>query len=168
MCSSQFTFHKMSRRIAMWRNALMMFGFVLLTLALMVPPDATAANSCQPLEDAIAKLATTPTHIYSAVSDGLDSKPTAIEMIYVGGAVYLKVGDKWERTKFTTQELTHQSLEKQRQDSCQYQRDESVSGQPTAKYTTQSQSGEARALLMISRRKCRPLRAHVDVHSRPK
>jgi hypothetical protein len=153
------------RRIAMSRNALMVFVFVLLLLALMAPSDATAANSCQPLEEAIGKLATTPTHIYSAVSDGIDNKPTALEMIYVKGTVYLKVDDKWMLTKLTTQELTLQSLEKQRQDSCHYQKDESVSGQAAAVYNTQSQSGEARARLWISKSTGLPLREEVDVDS---
>jgi|SRR5579859_1074103 len=153
------------RRIAMLRNAFMLLAFVLPILASVAPPEATAANSCQPLEDAIEKLATTPTHIYSTVSVGIDNKPTALEMIYVGGAVYMKVGDKWERTKFTTLELTHQSLEKQKEGSCQYQKDESVSGQPAAKYTMQSQSGEARAQLWISKSTGLPLREEVDVDS---
>lgn len=147
-----------ARKPAMSRNASMVFGFVSLMLASMAAPDATAANPCQPLEDAIGELATTPTQVYSAVSDGLDNKPTAIEMIYAGGTVYLKVADKWMRTDFTTQEMTHQSLEKQRQGSCHYEKDEPVGRQAAAVYSMQSQSGGAKAQLWISKSTGPPLR----------
>lgn len=154
-----------ARKPAMSRNASMVFGFVLLILASMAAPEATAANPCQPLEDAIGKLATTPRHIYSAVSDGLDNKPTTVEMIYAGGAVYLKVADKWMRTNFTTQEMTHQSLEKQKQGSCHYEKDEPVGGQAAAVYSMQSQSGGAKAQLWISKSTGLLLREELDVDS---
>ena len=147
------------------RAACMVFGFVLLILAVISAPNAAAANPCQPLEDAIGKLSTTPTHIYSAVSDGLDNKPAAIEMIYVRGAVYAKIADKWMRTNFTTQEMTHQSLEQQKQGSCHYEKDESVGGQAAAVYTSQSQSGAAKAQLWISKSTGLPLREEVEVDS---
>jgi hypothetical protein len=167
LCGTPFgpSAKRLPTRIAMLRNTLMVFGFVLLILASMAAPDATAANSCQPLEDTIGKLATTPTHIYSTVSDGLGNKPTAIEMIYVRGAVYVKMADKWMRTNFTTPEMTHQSLEKQKQGLCHYEKDESVGGQAAAVYSSQSQSGGAKAQLWISKSTGLPLREEVDVDS---
>ena len=105
--------------------------FMLLILASMASHQALAADSCQPLQNAAAKLATTPTHIYATTVSGTD-KPTITEMIYAKGAVYGKVGGSWMRTALTPQELVAQDQEKQKNGSCQYLEDESIGGETAA------------------------------------
>lgn len=74
----------------MFRNAFSIsMLFMLISIA---SPYAKAADSCQPLANAAAKLVTTPTHIYATTLNAPANKPTIIEMIYAKGAVYGKVG----------------------------------------------------------------------------
>jgi len=146
----------------MFRNA----GFIvmLLILASMASHCAMAADSCQPLQNAAAKLATTPTHIYATTVSGND-KPTITEMIYAKGAVYGKVGGDWMRTALTPQELVAKDQEKQKNGSCQYLKDESVGGETTSVYSERSPSGEAQAQLWISKSSGLLLREEMDIGS---
>jgi hypothetical protein len=123
--------------------------------------SAHAADPCQPLANAAGKLATTPTHIYgTTINNATDNKPTTTEMIYAKGAVYLKVGGNWMRTKLTPQELVTQDQDKRKNGSCQYLKDESIDGEAAAVYSERSQSGEAQAQLWIS--KSSGLLLHMD------
>jgi hypothetical protein len=146
----------------MFRNDLHIV--MLLVLASMASHQAMAADSCQPLQNAAAKLATTPTHIYATTVSGND-KPTITEMIYAKGAVYGKVGGNWMRTALTPQELVAQDQEKQKNGSCHYMKDESVGGETAAVYSERSQSGEAQAQLWISKSSGLPLREEMDIGS---
>jgi len=104
----------------MFRNA----GFIVM-LSILASHYAMAADSCQTLANAAGKLATTPTHIYgTTIKNAPDNKPTTTEMIYANGAVYLKVGGNWMRTKLTPQELVAQDQDKRKNGSCQYLKDE--------------------------------------------
>jgi hypothetical protein len=145
----------------MFRNA----GFIVM-LSILASHHAMAADSCQPLQNAAAKLATTPTHIYATtVNSGTDNKPTTTEMIYTKGAVYGKVGGSWMRTNLTPQELVAQEQEKQKNGSCRYLKDESVAGEMAAVYSERSQSGEAQAQLWISKSSGLLLREEMDIGS---
>jgi len=148
----------------MFRNA----GFIVMLsiLASMASHHAMAADSCQPLQNAAAKLATTPTHIYATtVNSGTDNKPTTTEMIYANGAVYGKVGGNWMRTNLTPQELVAQDQDKQKNGSCHYIKDESIGGETAAVYVERSQSGEAHAQLWISKSSGLVLREEMDISS---
>jgi hypothetical protein len=148
----------------MFRNA----GFIVMLslLASMASHHATAADSCQPLQDAVAKLATAPTHIYATtVNSGDDNKPTTIEMIYAKGAVYGKVGGNWKRTNLTPKELVAQDQSNQPKGSCHYIKDESIGGETAAVYSEQSQSGEAQAQLWIAKSSGLLLREEMDIGS---
>lgn len=148
----------------MFRNAL--FICALLILVSMASHYAMAVDSCQPLQNTAAKLATMPTHIYATtVNNGADSKPTTIEMIYAKGAVYEKLGGSWMRTNLTPQELVAQDQEKQKNGSCHYMKDELVGGEMAAVYTERSQSGEAQAQLWISKSNGLLLREEMDIGS---
>ena len=138
--------------------------FMLLILASMASHQALAADSCQPLQNAAAKLATTPTHIYATTVSGTD-KPTITEMIYAKGAVYGKVGGSWMRAALTPQELVAQDQEKQKNGSCQYLDDESIGGETAAVYSERSKSGEAQAQLWISKGSGLLLREEMDLGS---
>ena len=148
----------------MFRNTL--FICVLLILASMASHNAMAADSCQPLQNAAAKLATMPTHIYATtVNKGPDNKPTTTEMIYAKGSVYGKVGGNWMRTNLTPQELVTQNQEKQKNGSCHYIKDELVGGEMATVYSERSQSGEAQAQLWISKSSGLLVREEMDIGS---
>jgi outer membrane lipoprotein-sorting protein len=146
----------------MFRNAF--FIPLLFILASIASLYAVAADSCQPLANAVSKLATTPAHIYATTGDGSD-KPTNIEMIYIHGDVYGKVGSGWMRTNFKTQDMVAQTQDKQKTGSCQYLKDESIGGETTAVYSERSQSGEAQSQVWISKSRGLLLREETDLSS---
>ncbi len=147
----------------MIRNSLFAFSLFssLMVVGFSVP--SAAADSCQPLANAVEKLATTPTHIYATTLNGADKKPTSTEMIYAKGAVYGKVGGNWMRTNLTPQELVAQDQDKQKNGSCHYVKDESIGGETAAVYSERSQSGEAQAQLWISKSSGLVLREEMDI-----
>jgi hypothetical protein len=140
-------------------------SLLFLLTAVGLSASVYAADSCQPVADSVAKLATTPTHIYATIDDGSDSKPTTTEMIYINGAVYAKVGDKWMRTALTPKELVGKEQDKQKGGSCQYLKDDSIDGDKAAVYSVQSKSGEAGARLWISKSRGLPLREEMKIDS---
>lgn len=148
----------------MFRNAF--FISMLLILAPMASHYAMAADSCQILANAVGKLAATPTHIYATtVNKGSDNKPTTTEMIYAKGAVYMKVGGNWMRTKLTPQELATQERDKQQKGSCHYLKDESIGGETAAVYSERSESGEAQAQVWVSKSNGLLLHEEMDIGS---
>ena len=148
----------------MIRGHIFVFSLLTSLMATALVAPSSAADSCQPLADAISKLATTPTHIYSTMSEGSD-KPTNIEMIYVHGDVYGKVGSGWMRTNLKTQEMVAQTQDKEKGGSCRYLKDESVGKEMAAVYSERNQSGEAQSQLWISKNTGLPLREETDLSS---
>lgn len=72
-------------------SALALFA-PLVTIGLVA--SAHAADSCQPVFDALTKLITTPSHSYTthAAAAANGGKPAESETIYVGGKDALKFG----------------------------------------------------------------------------
>ncbi|HEY1464865.1 MAG TPA: hypothetical protein VGF44_15725 [Terriglobales bacterium] len=134
----------------------------LMVMAFVAP--SSAADSCQPLVNAVSKLATTPTHIYASTGDGSD-KPTNVEMIYIHGDVYGKVGSGWMRTNLKTQDMVAQTQDKEKGGSCRYLKDESVGGEAADVYSERSQSGEAQSQVWISKSRGLLLREETDISS---
>jgi hypothetical protein len=140
-------------------------SFIFWLTSIGLSTSVHAADPCRPVADAVGKLATTPTHIYSTVDDGVDNKLTATEMIYFNRAVYGKVGGKWMRTALTPQELVAKEQDKQKGGSCHYLKVESIDGDKAAVYSVQSKSGEAGARLWISKGNGLPLREEMEIDS---
>src|ERR1035437_651770 len=130
------------RRTAMFRNAF--FICILLIHASMSSPYAMAADSCQPVFDAITKIITTPSHSYS--TGVLNGKARSTETIYVQGKSYMIVQGKWMLSPVTPNDVLEQEM-KNRTNSkatCQFLRDEFVNGEPGAVYSMRRETENAK------------------------
>ena len=120
-------------------------------LSLIGPTPLAAQGGCQPVDEAMNKVMTVPTHIYGAMSSvpSNGAKPRTddashSETIYVGGSVYTKVGGHWSRGGWTPQQIMKQEQENRQKSkyTCRYLRDESVNGEPAAVYSTHSERSD--------------------------
>jgi hypothetical protein len=142
------------------------------------PTPLAAQGGCQPVDDAMNKVMTTPTHIYTSMSpvpstggQPRTDEATHSETIYVGGSAYVKVGGKWSRSEWTPQRITKQEQEnrKQSKSTCRYLRDESVNGETAAVYSTHSERSDvvghitSDGQVWISKSKGLPLRHEMDL-----
>jgi len=149
----------------MFRNAC--FICELLVAASMASHYAMAADSCQPVFDAMSKVLLTHSHIFSTEGAGTraGAKPQS-ESIYFGGAIYVKLNDKWIRSKMTVQQMLEQEKENQEHGkaTCRYLREEVVGGEAVAVYSVHSENEDVKSdgQLWISK-KGLPLRQEFDI-----
>lgn len=127
-----------------------------------------ADNGCQPVFDAMTKVLMTPAHVFMSESSELrPGRTTNHEAIYAKGTIYTKMNDKWVRSPMTTQDMIDQEKDNRQHAtySCKYVGDEIVSGQPAAKYNSQSATEDTKSqgLTWISRRTGLPLRLELDI-----
>ena len=118
----------------MFRNAISTLFVILASLA---APNVMAADSCQPVFDALMKVARTPSHSYTtniAVNGG---KSTEGETIFVNGQKYIRARAKWMRIPVTSQDVLEQEKEKEEKakSACQVLRRESVNGEAAMLYS---------------------------------
>ena len=139
-----------------------------LQAACLPPATAFAADSiCQPVFDAMSKVLTTPAHVFITEAAGSrpGDKPRSSEAIYFGGAIYVKVKDKWIRSKMTAQGMIEQEQENRKTgtSACRYLREESVNGETAAVYNVHSENEGVKAdgQVWISK-KGLPLRQELD------
>ncbi len=121
----------------MLRNYVFML-FVLTLFAMGLATTARAADSCQPVYDAITKIITTPNHSYSTQTAAFPKGATrSAETIYVQGKIYVMVKGKWMLSPVTPKEVMEQENENRKSDTsaCQFLRNESVNGEPAAVYS---------------------------------
>jgi hypothetical protein len=116
------------------------YVFTLSVLSLLVMAQAVpahAADSCQPVFDALTKIATTPSHSYTANTAVNGGKPTEAETIFANGQKYIRVRGKWMLIPVNSQDVLEQEKEKQEhgQSSCQFLRSESVHGEAAMLYS---------------------------------
>jgi hypothetical protein len=85
---------------------------------LMGAAPLPAQTGCQPVDDAMNKVMTVPTHIYGAMSSVPSNgaklrtdEASHSETIYVGGFAYTKVGGRWSRSDWTPQQVMKQEQE---------------------------------------------------------
>lgn len=97
------------------------------------------AQGCQPVDDAMKKIYTTPTHVSTTMM--LAGQPVKTELIYAGGVIYENVHGKWARSQVTLQLVMKMEDENRRNSktSCRYLRDESVNGEAAALYSTHAE-----------------------------
>lgn len=120
-------------------NAAAGFAFGMM---IMGATQAGAQDSCKAVNDAQAKVMTTPTHIYTTmtgVPNSADKHTT--EVIYMGAASYVKVSGKWSTSPVTTQQVVKMEEENRKASNttCQYVRDDVVNGEAAAVYSTHSE-----------------------------
>jgi hypothetical protein len=97
----------------MFRRA---FFICLLSMpASMASYHAMAADSCQPVFDALTKVVTTPNHGYSTQTGSLvKGKTRSSETIFVQGARYVRVDGTWAKSLLRTEDILQQEKENRR------------------------------------------------------
>jgi hypothetical protein len=144
-------------------------------LLLTGPARLAAQDPCQPTYDAMSKVMSTPTHLYSTYSS-MPSVPNSAdrhttEMIYIGGASYVKLGGKWVRSPLTTQQVMQKEEENRKasKTTCKYLGDEVVNGEAAAVYSTHSDRADmavkSDGQIWISKSKGLPLKNEIDITS---
>lgn len=129
----------------MFRN----YVSTLSVLSLLVVGQAVTAgatNACQPVFDALTKIATTPSHGYTTSTAVNGGKATEAETIFANGQKYIRARGKWMRLPVTSQDVLEQESEKQEHDksTCQFLRNESVNGEPAMLYSVHREYDEVK------------------------
>lgn len=142
------------------------FAFSVLSLLVMGQPGTVhAADSCQPVFEALQKLITTSSHSYS--TGVLNGKSISTETIYVQGKTYVFAKGKWMLSPATPNDVLQQELEDEKQGKsiCQFVRSESVNGEAAAVYSLrrETESRKEEGQMWISKGTGRALREEVDV-----
>ena len=127
--------------------------------------SALAADSCQPVFDALTKLITTPSHSYTTAANG--GKQRTAETIMTQGKKYIRGNGKWMDTSVTTAEVLEQEreIEKNGKATCRLLRSEAVNGEAAVVYSLSRQTVGFKedAQIWISKSTGKPLREEQDV-----
>jgi hypothetical protein len=117
---------------------------------LMILPNfaasARAADSCQPVFDALRKVATTPSHSYTTNTSVNGGNPAEGETIFANGQKYIRARGKWMRIPVTSQDVLEQEKEKEEKgkSTCQFLRNESVNGEAAKLYSVHREYDEVK------------------------
>jgi len=82
--------------------------FLSLAFALFIYSlGACAADSCQPVYDALTKIVTTPSHSFTTHTAGFlnGGKPRSSETIYAQRRVYIRANGQWTQSRVTPAEV---------------------------------------------------------------
>jgi hypothetical protein len=117
----------------MFRNAI---STLLVILASLAAPYVMAADACQPVFDALIKVAKTPSHSYTTSTAANGGKSAEAETIFASGQKYIWVRGKWMRIPVTAQDVVEQEKEKEERGraTCQFLRNEFVNGEAAMLY----------------------------------
>ena len=154
----------MSRTVGLFS----MTSVVLLAVCVTSAPAFASDSGCQPVFDALSKVLATPAHLYTTEpsSSHPGNTPRSGELIYFGGAIYVKASGKWIRSTMTAQQMLEQEKENREHGTatCHYLRQESVSGEVAAVYSVHSENNDIKSdgTLWISK-KGLPLREELDI-----
>jgi len=140
---------------------------VLAASAAFFPCRARAADSCQPVFDALQKLVTTASHSYTTSTAAKGGPPQTGETIMVQGKKFILAKGRWMDPHVTTQEVLEQEKEHEKngKSSCQFIRSESVQGENAALYHMQRdiENFKEDSQIWISTAKGVPLREEQDM-----
>jgi hypothetical protein len=127
-----------------------------------------AADSCQPVFDALTKLVTTPSHSYTTSTGGKRNggKPQTAETIMTQGKKYIRANGKWMDTRVTTAEILEQERENEKNGkaTCQVLRSEAVNAEAAVVYSLcrQTTGFKEDSQIWISTSTGKPLREEQD------
>ena len=151
----------------MFPQALTFLFVILVGAASAAPAIAQISPVCKPVSEAGIKVTTTPHH---AVSTESDSK-TVSETITADGAIYVKIRDKWTRSRMTPQDSVAQEQENIKNVkvyTCTRLPDDSVDGVPAFVYKAHSETpdvGTSDAQIWLSKATGLPLRTEDDFNT---
>ncbi len=151
------------------RNHILTFS-VLSLLVVGQAVTARAADSCQPVFDALMKVATTPSHSYTTNTAVNGGKPAEGETIFANGEKYIRAHGKWMRPSVTSQDVLEQEKEEELhgKSTCQFLRNESVNGEAAMLFSMHREYKEIKedAQMWISKAAGLLLRVEKDVDNR--
>ena len=129
----------------MYRN----YAFTLSFLSLLVMMEAVTAradDACQPVFEALTKVATTPSHSYTTSTAVNGGEATEAETIFANGQKYIRARGKWMRLPVTSQDVLEQEREKQEhgKSTCRFLRNESVNGEAAMLYSVHREYDEVK------------------------
>lgn len=127
----------------MFRNYVLALS-VLSLLVMGQVTTARAADSCQPVFDALMKVATTPSHSYTTTTSS--GRSAEAETIFAKGQKYIQVRGKWMRIPVTSQDVLEQEKEKEEKgkSTCQLLRREPVNGEAASLYSVHREYEEVK------------------------
>lgn len=130
----------------MIRNRLSARALFVALLAVALAASAHAADSCQPVFDALTKVATTPNHSHTTNTAVNDGKAAEGETIFANGQKYIRAHGKWMRIPVTSQDVLEQEKEKEEKgkSTCQLLRRESVNGEAAMVYSMHREYDEVK------------------------
>jgi hypothetical protein len=144
--------------------------FVLSLLVMGRAATARAADACQPVFDALTKVATTPSHSYTTNTAVNGGKREEAETIFANGQKYIRVRGKWMRIPVTSQDVLEQEKEKEEKgkSTCQLLRSESVNLEAATLYAVHREYAEVKedGQMWVSTRTGQLLRVEEDVDDR--
>ena len=153
------------RRFPMFSNRFFTRSLFLSLMMAGLLSSAHAADSCQPVFDAVTKVVTAPSHSYS--TGVVDGKPSSTETIYVQGKTYLLAKGKWMLSPVTPSDVLQQELENEKQgkSTCQFVRNEFANGEAAAVYSIRHETETVKedGQVWISKANGRALREEVDM-----
>jgi hypothetical protein len=145
-------------------------SWIVLAVAVMVTTisgSARAADSCQPVFDALLKMYNTASHGYSTETSTAKNggQPTTNETINVGGKTYVRWKGQW-KVGMDTKEMLEQEKENQKNSkaTCQIVREDSLNGEAATLYSLHNKTDDEieDGQVWISNAKGLPLREELD------
>ena len=115
-------------------------------ITICLTASAHAGDACQPVFDALIKVATNPSHSYTTSTGVNGGTPTEAETIFANGQKYIRARGKWMRLPVTSQDVVEEEKEKQQKgtSTCQFLRNESVNGDPALLYSVHREYEEVK------------------------
>jgi hypothetical protein len=151
----------------MMRNRLCALALLAPLVTICLTVSAHAADSCQPVFDALTKLIRTPSHSYTTSTAANGGKQRTAETIMTQGKKYIRVNGKWMAPSVTTAEVLEQEKENEKNGkaTCQSVRSEAVNGEPATVYSLRRETGGFKedSQIWISKSTGMPLREEQDV-----
>lgn len=139
------------------------------TLLGAAPANADAAD-CASANKATLALEQIPNHQYVTSTDA-DSKgtATAMEIITLTDAKYMGSGGNWTKLSFNSQQAVREEqekIDKAKQRTCRFLRDESIRGDATAVYSVHDETSGARSdtQIWVAKRNGLPVKLETDIY----
>jgi len=154
----------------MMRNRLCALALCVPFMTICLTASMRGADSCQPVFDALTKVATTPSHSYTTSTDVNGGKPTEAETIFANGQKYIRARGKWMRIPVTSQDVVEQEKEKQEhgKSTCKFLGNESVNDDPVMLFSVHREYEEVNedGKMWVSKSTGLLLRVEEDVDNR--
>ena len=129
---------------------------------------AQAASPCQPVFDALDKVAMTPRHTYTTITAVFThGQPRVSETIVANGKAYIRVNGRWRTGSTSLQDMQEQQKQNRphAEKACQFVRNEMVGTEAATVYSmhTENEDEKEDGQIWISKATGLPLRDEQDI-----